>query len=89
MKAIPLNDKIVVQLFPEPRAYQTAKIILVSQDEASTRWGKVLEVGPDAYRVEVGQEVLVNTIFGRPFGVENQLLLPDSAVLLIREMEEE
>jgi len=89
MKAIPLGDKIVVKLFKEPKAYTAAKIMVVSHDEAAVRWGTVLEVGPDAFRVMPGQEVLVNTVFGKPFGEEDTLLLPDSACLLTRDVEME
>jgi len=88
MKATPLGDKIVVKLFPEPRAYTASKLLIVSQDESSARWGKVLDIGPEAFRVVPGQEVCVNTVLGRPFG-QDTLILPDSAVLLTREYEEE
>lgn len=87
MKATPLGDKIVVKLFPEPRAYSASKVLVVSQDVAAVRWGKVLDIGPEAFRVMPGQEVCVNTVLGRPFG-DDTLILPDSAVLLIREVEE-
>lgn len=80
MKIIPLKDKILVALLPVERASATLDVI---QDPGDTRWATVLELGPEAFKVSKGDEVLIRESFGHAIG-EDRLVIPEDAVVAFR-----